>query len=107
MDPQQQQTGAEAQPQPQAQAPDANGAPQFDPNFLAQASNPDAMGGILTGQGFIPDPNIADLSMTGPSMLLPMMFANGQAPPPQTQAKPISAGNDAPRSRALQRFHQN
>lgn len=88
MDPQQQQTSTEAQPQAQ----DTNGASQFDPNLAAQMSNPDAMTGILPGQGFVPDPNIASLSMGHPSMMLPMMFANGQVPPPMQATKPISAG---------------
>ncbi|KAJ6786353.1 hypothetical protein PWT90_05138 [Aphanocladium album] len=89
----QQQTGAEAQTQPQTQAPtqgDANGAPQFDPNFMAQMSNPDAMAGILPGQGFMPDPSMAALPMGDPTMMHPMMFANGQVAP-QAEAKPISA----------------
>lgn len=87
MDPQQQ-TSNQAQPQAQ----DTNGAPQFDPNFVAQLSNPDAMAGILPGQGLVTDPNIASLSMGDPSMMLPMMFANGQVPAPMQATKSISAG---------------
>ncbi|KAJ3485311.1 hypothetical protein NLG97_g6845 [Lecanicillium saksenae] len=93
MDPQHQ-TGAQAQTQPQTQAVpaqnDANGAPQFDPNFIAQMSNPEAMAGILPGQAFMPDPSMAALPMGDPTMMLPMMFANGQVPP-QAEAKSISA----------------
>ncbi|TQV92609.1 hypothetical protein V2A60_009083 [Cordyceps javanica] len=93
MDSQPQQTSAEAQSQSQAEASNnANGAPQFDPNFIAQMSNPNAMAGIIPGQGFIPGPNMSGLPMGDPSMILPMMFANGQLPPPQAQqAKSISA----------------
>ncbi|KAM3460099.1 hypothetical protein NHJ6243_006241 [Beauveria neobassiana] len=94
MDSQQRQTSADAQAQPQAQenTPNANGAPPFDPSLLPQMPNPDAMAGIFNGQRFIADPNMAALPMGDPSMMLPLMFANGQVPlqPPQ-QAKPISA----------------
>ncbi|OAA58769.1 Molybdenum cofactor biosynthesis, MoeB [Cordyceps fumosorosea ARSEF 2679] len=88
MDPEQQQTGAEAA---RAQAPNTSGEPQFDPSFIPQIPNSDAMAGILPGQSFISDPMVANLSMGNPSMMLPMMLANGQVPQQVQEATSISA----------------
>lgn len=91
----QQQTGAEAQTQPQAQAPlqgETNGVLPFNAMVMP---NPDAMVGVLPPEAFLPDQTMAALSMSDPSMMLPMMFANGQIPP-QAEAKAISAGTSHP-----------
>lgn len=96
MDPQQPQTTAEAQPP--AGQPDPNGAPQFDPNFAAQMSDPEAMAGIVPGQPFIPDPNVAGMYISDPSMMAPLMMGDGQMP--LQQAKTVSAGKPHIHSRA-------
>lgn len=74
----------------QAAAPGPNAVPDLTaPPDLMNPLNPDAF--MMSGQPFMPDPSMGGIPMADPSLMMPIMLANGNMPA-QQQANGISAG---------------